>query len=59
MNRGPLVLTIEEAEYLLDQLPPPPSPSDNSPSAVLARKVRMRLLDFLHELRKGAEGSQN
>ncbi|KAK9317319.1 hypothetical protein V1522DRAFT_402840 [Lipomyces starkeyi] len=53
MNRGPLILTIEEAEYLLDQLPPPASDADD-----LAKKLRMRLLEFLQEVRKGAEGTK-
>ncbi|KAK9375015.1 uncharacterized protein V1513DRAFT_425135 [Lipomyces chichibuensis] len=53
MNRGPLILTIEEAEYLLDQLPPPVPDGDD-----LAKKLRMRLLEFLHEVRKGAEGTK-
>ncbi|KAK9384044.1 uncharacterized protein V2V93DRAFT_363410 [Kockiozyma suomiensis] len=50
MNRGPIILTIEEAEYLLDQLPPP---GDNP----LANKLRENLLAFLKEVRKGAEGT--
>ncbi|KAK7202591.1 hypothetical protein BZA70DRAFT_98382 [Myxozyma melibiosi] len=50
MNRGPLILSIEEAEYLLDQLPPP----GGDP---LATKLRERLLEFLKEVRKGAEGT--
>ncbi|KAJ8097041.1 hypothetical protein POJ06DRAFT_202948 [Lipomyces tetrasporus] len=53
MNRGPLILTIEEAEYLLDQLPPPVPDADD-----LAKKLRMRLLEFLSEVRKGAEGTK-
>ncbi|KAK9323062.1 hypothetical protein V1517DRAFT_321385 [Lipomyces orientalis] len=53
MNRGPLILTIEEAEYLLDQLPPPVPDADD-----LAKKLRMRLLEFLQEVRKGAEGTK-
>ncbi|CAO3645478.1 hypothetical protein BJ944DRAFT_241840 [Cunninghamella echinulata] len=52
MNRGPIVLTIDEAEYLLDQLPPPEK--DEEP---FITKLRQRLSDFLTELRKGAEGS--
>ncbi|PPQ97534.1 hypothetical protein CVT26_002418 [Gymnopilus dilepis] len=43
--------TIDEAEYLLDQIPPP-SPDDDE----LVKKLRKRLEDFLSELRKGAEG---
>ncbi|KAK9455745.1 hypothetical protein V1511DRAFT_516559 [Dipodascopsis uninucleata] len=53
MNRGPLILTIEEAEYLLDQLPPP---TPDAPE--IAKKMRARLLEFLREVRKGAEGTQ-
>ncbi|KAK9476963.1 hypothetical protein V1514DRAFT_321560 [Lipomyces japonicus] len=52
MNRGPLVLSIEEAEFLLDQLPPP------SDSDELAKKLRIKLLEFLQQVRKGAEGSR-
>ncbi|KAK9465579.1 hypothetical protein V1512DRAFT_47551 [Lipomyces arxii] len=53
MNRGPLVLSIEEAEFLLDQLPPPSgNPND------MATKMRSKLLEFLKEIRKGAEGTQ-
>ncbi|KAF9073160.1 hypothetical protein BDP27DRAFT_1216281, partial [Rhodocollybia butyracea] len=44
--------TINEAEYLLDQLPPP-SPDDDE----LVKKLRNRLKDLLTELRVGAEGS--
>ncbi|KAI5832976.1 hypothetical protein K523DRAFT_349376 [Schizophyllum commune Tattone D] len=54
MNRGPLILTIDEAEYLLDQLPPP-SPDDDE----LVKKLRQRLKDLLTDLRKGAEGVIN
>ncbi|KAE9405367.1 hypothetical protein BT96DRAFT_916098 [Gymnopus androsaceus JB14] len=52
MNRGPIILTIDEAEYLLDQMPPP-SPDDDE----LVKKLRNRLKDLLTELRAGAEGS--
>lgn len=77
-NRGPLILSIDEAEYLcvhstsflpscysnltplfaisLDQLPPPEEEGYNDPNDI-ATKVRKRLLEFLNELRKGAEGS--
>ncbi|KDR66240.1 hypothetical protein GALMADRAFT_259538 [Galerina marginata CBS 339.88] len=51
MNRGPIVLTIDETEYLLDQIPPP-SPDDDE----LVKKLRKRLQDLLTELRRGAEG---
>ncbi|KAH6908850.1 hypothetical protein BKA70DRAFT_1562339 [Coprinopsis sp. MPI-PUGE-AT-0042] len=51
MNRGPIVLTIDEAEYLLDQLPPPSSDDDE-----IARRVRKRLQGLLDSLRAGAEG---
>lgn len=54
MNRGPIVLTIDEAEYLIDQLPAP-SPDDDE----ILRKLRIRLQDFLTELRKGAEGTRS
>ncbi|KAI4517972.1 hypothetical protein K525DRAFT_273102 [Schizophyllum commune Loenen D] len=46
--------TIDEAEYLLDQLPPP-SPDDDD----LVKKLRQRLKDLLTDLRKGAEGVIN
>ncbi|KAL1731767.1 hypothetical protein EV714DRAFT_271333 [Schizophyllum commune] len=46
--------TIDEAEYLLDQLPPP-SPDDDE----LVKKLRQRLKDLLTDLRKGAEGVIN
>ncbi|TFK98509.1 hypothetical protein BDV98DRAFT_572788 [Pterulicium gracile] len=52
MNRGPIILTIDEAEYLLDQLPPPTSDDD-----ALVVKLRQRLRDLLTELRTGAEGT--
>ncbi|KAJ2966990.1 hypothetical protein NUW54_g13644 [Trametes sanguinea] len=52
MNRGPIVLTIDEAEYLLDQLPPPSADEDP-----MATKLRKRLQEFLTALRAGAEGS--
>ncbi|KAF8981168.1 hypothetical protein BDQ17DRAFT_1379943, partial [Cyathus striatus] len=51
MNRGPLVLTIDEAEYLLDQLPPPSADDDE-----MVKKLRIRLQEFLTELRTNAEG---
>ncbi|KAI9095772.1 hypothetical protein DFS34DRAFT_571603, partial [Phlyctochytrium arcticum] len=52
MNRGPIVLTIDEAEYLLDQIPPPSADDDE-----LVKKLREKLKLLLTELRKGAEGS--
>ncbi|ORX55010.1 hypothetical protein DM01DRAFT_1335302 [Hesseltinella vesiculosa] len=52
MNRGPLVLTIDEAELLLDQMPPP-----DKDEAPLVTKLRARLRDFLVELRRNAEGT--
>ncbi|KAG2172485.1 hypothetical protein INT44_006658, partial [Umbelopsis vinacea] len=52
MNRGPIVLTIDEAEYLLDQLPPPSKDDD-----AMVIKLREKLSLLLSELRKGAEGS--
>ncbi|KAJ3050588.1 hypothetical protein HK097_008414 [Rhizophlyctis rosea] len=51
MNRGPVILTIDEAEYLLDQLPPPSADDDE-----LVRKLREKLKLLLQELRKDAEG---
>ncbi|KAL1703262.1 hypothetical protein EV121DRAFT_292487 [Schizophyllum commune] len=50
----PIPQTIDEAEYLLDQLPPP-SPDDDE----LVKKLRQRLKDLLTDLRKGAEGVIN
>ncbi|KAJ7890148.1 hypothetical protein B0H14DRAFT_2690725 [Mycena olivaceomarginata] len=52
MNRGPIILTIDEAEYLLDQLPPPDADEDE-----LVKKLRQRLRGLLAELRAGAEGT--
>ncbi|KAF8198507.1 hypothetical protein BJ912DRAFT_951609 [Pholiota molesta] len=52
MNRGPIVLTIDEAEYLLDQIPKPSADDDE-----LVKKLRKRLQDLLSELRAGAEGA--
>ncbi|KAN0140171.1 hypothetical protein V8E53_002067 [Lactarius tabidus] len=51
MNRGPIILTIDEAEYLLDQLPPPSADDDE-----LLRNLRRRLSVLLASLRAGAEG---
>ncbi|KAL2913292.1 hypothetical protein HK105_207170 [Polyrhizophydium stewartii] len=62
MNRGPIVLSIEEAELLLaslvltwphaqDLLPPP----DKDEDAVVT-KLRERLRLLLKDLRKDAEG---
>ncbi|KLO20401.1 hypothetical protein SCHPADRAFT_897695 [Schizopora paradoxa] len=51
MNRGPIVLTIDEAEYLLDQLPPPGDDQDE-----IAKRMRTRLQDLLTALRENAEG---
>ncbi|KAI7848824.1 hypothetical protein BDC45DRAFT_574436 [Circinella umbellata] len=53
MNRGPIVLTIDEAEYLLDQLPMPDREEDAT-----VTKLREKLRELLTELRKGAEGTQ-
>ncbi|KAJ7101239.1 hypothetical protein B0H15DRAFT_943566 [Mycena belliarum] len=50
--RGPIILTIDEAEYLLDQMPPP-EPDDDE----LVKKLRLRLRDLLSSLREGAEGT--
>ncbi|EEB89331.1 hypothetical protein MPER_12581 [Moniliophthora perniciosa FA553] len=44
--------TIDEAEYLLDQLPPPSSDDDE-----MVAKLRARLKDLLTNLRDGAEGT--
>ncbi|KAI8394280.1 uncharacterized protein BYT42DRAFT_610008 [Radiomyces spectabilis] len=52
MNRGPVVLTIDEAEWLLDQIPPPDKDED-----MLVKKLRSKLSELLTELRKGAEGT--
>ncbi|KZT20633.1 hypothetical protein NEOLEDRAFT_1245081 [Neolentinus lepideus HHB14362 ss-1] len=52
MNRGPIILTIEEAEYLLDQMPMPQPDEDE-----LVTKLRTRLRDLLASLRSGAEGT--
>ena len=52
MNRGPLILTIDEAEYLLDQLPPPSA--DDDP---MVRQLRDKLRLFLASIRKHAEGT--
>ncbi|KAK0464523.1 uncharacterized protein EV420DRAFT_1516809, partial [Desarmillaria tabescens] len=51
MNRGPIVLTIDEAEYLLDQLPPPSSDDDQ-----FVVKLRRRLQDLLADLRDRRRG---
>ncbi|KAI9287661.1 hypothetical protein BC943DRAFT_318576 [Umbelopsis sp. AD052] len=39
MNRGPIVLTIDEAEYLLDQLPPPSKDDDAMVTKVTASRL--------------------
>ncbi|KAJ8651609.1 hypothetical protein O0I10_012832 [Lichtheimia ornata] len=52
MNRGPVVLSIDEAEYLLDQVPPPEA--DEEP---MVTRLREKLRELLTELRKGAEGN--
>ncbi|KAI9026651.1 hypothetical protein CLU79DRAFT_833535 [Phycomyces nitens] len=51
MNRGPIVLTIDEAEFLLDQVPPPDKDEDP-----LVTKLRQKLRQLLTQLRDGAEG---
>lgn len=51
MNRGPIILTIDEAEYLIDQFPPPSADDDE-----MIKKLRKRLQELLAELRSGAEG---
>ncbi|KAL9555842.1 hypothetical protein PS6_002626 [Mucor atramentarius] len=50
MNRGTIVLDIDEAEYLLDQLGAPDKDEDK-----LVTKLRNRLSLFLKEIRDGAE----
>ncbi|KAI8646445.1 hypothetical protein BD408DRAFT_428751 [Parasitella parasitica] len=52
MNRGTLVLDIDEAEYLLDQLGAPEKDEEK-----LVTKLRERLKLFLTEIRNGAEGA--
>ncbi|CAO3619934.1 hypothetical protein V8B55DRAFT_1497476 [Mucor lusitanicus] len=52
MNRGTIVLDIDEAEYLLDQLGAPDKDEDK-----LVTKLRSRLSLFLKEIRDGAEGA--
>ncbi|TEB31170.1 hypothetical protein FA13DRAFT_1791870 [Coprinellus micaceus] len=44
--------SIDEAEYLLDQIPPPSEGDDE-----LAKKLRSRLQELLTNLRAGAEGT--
>ncbi|KAK9720194.1 hypothetical protein K7432_004317 [Basidiobolus ranarum] len=51
MNRGPIVLTIDEVEYLLDQVPRPDADEEQ-----LVTKLREKLEILLSELRKNAEG---
>lgn len=46
-NRAPIVLSIDELEYLIDQLPAPPQ----------AVALRQRLTGVLRALRSGAEGT--
>ncbi|QRW01640.1 hypothetical protein RhiLY_00637 [Ceratobasidium sp. AG-Ba] len=48
MNRGPLILTIDEAEA---NQPPPSADEDE-----IVTKLRNKLSNLLSELRKGAEG---
>ncbi|ORX41254.1 hypothetical protein BD324DRAFT_678620 [Kockovaella imperatae] len=50
MNRIPVVLTIDEIEYLLDQLPAPDKDED-----ALVTKLRETLKRSLEEVRKNAE----
>lgn len=55
-NRSHLVFscrvsTIDEAEYLLDQIPPPERDEDP-----VITKLRQKLSQLLTELRSGAEG---
>lgn len=44
--------SIDEAEYLLDQVPPPEA--DEEP---MVTRLREKLRELLTELRKGAEGN--
>ncbi|KAK4538248.1 hypothetical protein CDCA_CDCA16G4273 [Cyanidium caldarium] len=48
-NRGPIVLNLDEVEYLLDQLPPPPE----------ATHLRERLSSLLTSLRQGRPSSSS
>ncbi|ALO60330.1 hypothetical protein CNA04265 [Cryptococcus deneoformans JEC21] len=50
MNRIPVVLNIDEIEYLLDQLPPPDKEEDP-----VITKLREKLKLSLQEVRKNAE----
>ncbi|RSH89501.1 hypothetical protein EHS25_002051 [Saitozyma podzolica] len=50
MNRIPVVLTIDELEYLLDQMPPPSHDEEK-----MVTKLRETLQRCLEEVRKGAE----
>ncbi|KAI8812133.1 hypothetical protein BJ742DRAFT_768695 [Cladochytrium replicatum] len=52
VERGPIVLSIDEVEFLLDQLPPPDSDEDP-----MVTKLREKLTLLLKELRAGAEGT--
>ncbi|KZT66983.1 hypothetical protein DAEQUDRAFT_729579, partial [Daedalea quercina L-15889] len=52
VGRGPIVLTIDEAEFLLDQMPAPSTDEDT-----MVTKLRQRLQDLLTSLRSGAEGT--
>ncbi|KAH9843637.1 uncharacterized protein C8Q71DRAFT_8078 [Rhodofomes roseus] len=40
MNRGPIILTIDEAEFLLDQMPAPSSDEDEMVTKL--RKSKMK-----------------
>ncbi|KAG9012269.1 hypothetical protein FRB94_006299 [Tulasnella sp. JGI-2019a] len=52
MNRGPVVLTIDEAEFLLDQIPAPDRDEET-----YVTKLREKLKELLEDLRNGAEGT--
>jgi len=54
MNRGPIILTIDEAEYILDQIPPP-----STDDSELIKQLRRRFQDLLTTLRSGAEGTMS
>lgn len=50
MNRIPVILTIDQIEYLLDQIPPPDKDEDE-----LVTKLREQLKTSLEAVREGAE----
>ncbi|KAL7410227.1 hypothetical protein BDY24DRAFT_400529 [Mrakia frigida] len=52
MNRAPVVLNIDQAEYLLDQMPAPEKGEDE-----FITKLRDMLRLALEGMRAGAEGT--